>query len=54
MKAWTIESYIAWKQPAIFGLLRSLWRPAFADEELTPEQQYLDKLMRQRPRGWPL
>jgi len=44
-----IAEYIAWRQPLV---LEQLWRGVItAEEELTPFQQYLDRLMRQPPRA---
>jgi len=48
MIPFTIESYVAWKQPDILKLIWLLWPPV--EEEFTPEQKKLDKLMRQPPK----
>jgi hypothetical protein len=51
-----VEEYIAWKQPRVLELIWTIWPPI--EEELTPEQKRLEKLMKQRPRpglgggGW--
>jgi hypothetical protein len=47
MIPFTIESYVAWKQPDILRLIWLLWQPVEDD----PEFRRLDKLMRQKP--WP-
>jgi hypothetical protein len=46
MIPFTIESYVAWKQPDMIKLLWQLWPPVEDD----PEFRRLDKLMRQKPR----
>ena len=47
MTPFTVESYVAWKQPHILRLIWLLWQPVEADREC----RKLDRLMRQKP--WP-
>lgn len=49
IQPFTIEAYIAWKQPWILEQIWRIWPSV--EEELTPEQKMLDRLMRERP--WP-
>lgn len=47
----TIAEYLRERQPWILELVWLLWPAPFEDEdELTAEQEELEKLMRQRPR----
>ena len=46
---------IRYRQPGVYQKILRLYLPmiqfaAVPDEELTPEQRYLDKLMRQKPK----
>lgn len=44
----TVEAYIEWKQPWIMELIWLMWD--MDEDELSPEQKMLDRLMRQAPR----
>lgn len=46
----TIGQILGLKQPTVAEQIQQVWHVAFEDEELTPFQRHLDKLMRQRPR----
>lgn len=47
IQPFTIEAYVAWKQPHILKLIWLMWQPVEDDREF----RRLDKLMRQKP--WP-
>lgn len=46
----TVIEYVRWSQPEIAIILENITRFFIDVEELTPEQQYLDRLMRQVPK----
>jgi len=47
IQPFTIEAYVAWKQPHILKLIWLMWQPVEDDREF----RRLDRLMRQKP--WP-
>ena len=46
IRPFTIEAYVAWKQPHILKLIWLMWQPVEDDREF----RRLDRLMRQPPR----